>query len=565
MNYQKWGSGNEVNWFNEDPLLLRYTKRYLSDTVYSFAEPRFQQTGAWASARMDPRAAYTDRDGAPKLIRYNRSGEEVNQIWYNEGYLQTVREGYGTGVVSLRYDRNAPQPIPFMVNSTLFFLLSQAETGFTCPVILTQSVAFVLEKFGSEQQRQQYLHRLGSHDPNLLIQGGTFLTEIQGGSDVGATQTIARKEKDHYLLTGEKWFASNCDAEVSLVLARVNQRPGTGGLGLFLVPRELPDGKRNNISIRRLKDKLGVRAVASGELILHDAVGYLIGKAEHGFKYMAEALNVSRLGTALGGLAIARRAFLEACLYTAQRRAFGQTVFHFPLVREALADLITQIEAGWSVIAQAITLFDEVHTFGRCTREKQTLLRLLLSLAKYRCSELGVTTAKEALELHGGNGYIEEYVTPRLLRDAIVNPIWEGTSNIQALEILKILQKEGSGFFIQHLHETLDSITIDRPQADQLRTQVNQLDQDLLHILKQDPLTQNTWSKHAANQMYDLFASVHLLEEAQFDIVTTNDYRRTLVLHRWLNRKTHYPQPLSEEEYQSLVCFACFHPKRRVD
>ena len=565
LNYQKWGSGNEAHWYNDDPLLLRYAERYLSDHVYAFTKPVFQQTGAWAAGTMDRRAAYTDRDCAPKLIRYNRTGQEVNQIWYNEGYLQTVKEGYGTGVVALRYDPSAPQPMPFMANSILFYLLSQAETGFTCPVVLTQSVAFVLEKFGTEQQKQRYLHRLGSRDPNQLIQGGTFLTEIQGGSDVGATTTVARKNEDYYLLTGEKWFASNCDAEVSLVLARVNDRPGTGGLGLFLVPRELPDGKRNNISIRRLKDKLGVRAVASGELLLQDAVGYLIGKEEHGFKYMAEALNVSRLGTALGGLAIARRAFLEACIYTSHRQAFGHTVFQFPLVQASLARLITEIEAGWAVVAQAIKAFDDVHTHDRSSKEKQTLLRLLLSLAKYRCSELGVSAAKEALELHGGNGYIEEYVTPRLLRDAVVNPIWEGTSNIQALEILKVLQKEGPASFIEHLQQTLDSISIHDPSLEKLRTQTKQLDRDIQHLLQQDPFTQHARSKHAANQMYDLFASVQLLEEAQFDILTTSDYRRALVLNRWQNRKNDDPHPLSEANFLSLVCFAPFHPNRRVD
>ncbi|MEW9672223.1 acyl-CoA dehydrogenase family protein [Ammoniphilus sp. 3BR4] len=568
IQYEKWESGNDVHWYREDPLLVRYAKRYLSDASFRFAEPFFQKAGAWAAGPMDRRAAYTDREGAPKLIRYNRKGEEINSIWYNEGYLQTIREGYGTGVVALRYNQQVPEPLSFMTNSVLFYLLSQAETGFTCPVILTQSVAFVLEKFGSMQQKQDYLLRLGSMDPQQLIQGGTFLTEIQGGSDVGATKTIAVKHGDHYLLSGEKWFASNCDAEISLALARCNNRPGTKGLGLFLIPRSLPDGTPNRISIRRLKDKLGVRAVPSGELILQEAVGYLIGKEEHGFKYMAEALNVSRLGTALGGLAIARRAFWEAAIYSANRQAFEQSVLQFPLVRETMADLITEIEAGWALLAQTIMAFDEVHTFQRATKDRHTLLRLLLSLGKYRASELGVSAAKAALELHGGNGYIEEYVTARLLRDAVVNPIWEGTANIQCLEILKILQKDGLGPYTQDLRNTLQQIQTDplTPWRESLLAEISLLEEEFKRLLVADPSTQQACSKHLADHLYNLFAAVHLLEEAQFDIRTANDYRRFLVFKRWFQQKLETPGQsrfsipfvLSDEMFNALVRFAPF-------
>ncbi len=181
-----------------------------------------------------------------------------------------------------------------------------SEIGFTCPVTLTMSVAFVLEQFGSSEQRERFLPRLASMDPTTLQQGGTFLTEIEGGSDVGAITTKATPNGDHYLLTGEKWFTSNADAEIALVLARVGDVPGTVGLGLFIVPRTLPDGSRNRLTIRRLKDKLGTRAVASGEIELHGAVGYPVGDVRRGFRYMAEALNVSRMCTATGSLALSR-------------------------------------------------------------------------------------------------------------------------------------------------------------------------------------------------------------------------------------------------------------------
>ncbi|MBO9131492.1 acyl-CoA dehydrogenase family protein [Bacillus sp. 165] len=565
IDYTKWKSGNDANWYTDDPILTRYAQRYLSEIVLTYVESAFQETGRLAAGPIDKRAVHTDRDGAPKLIRYNRKGEEINEIWYNEGYLQTVKDGYGTGVLSYRYDANAPEKIPFMVNSILLYMLCEAENGFTCPVGLSQSVAFVLEKFGSVEQKQEYLSRLAAIDPDIHEQGATFLTEIQGGSDVGATETKAIKQGDHYLLTGEKWFASNCDAEIAITLARVNDKPSTRGLGLFLVPRTLPDGTRNNVTIRRLKDKLGVRAVASGELILNEAIGFLIGEEENGFKYMAEALNVSRLGTSLAGLGVARRAFLEAAIYTSQRNTFGKTINRFPMVQETLTNMITEIEAGWAVSSQMIRLFDKVHTYGNHSMGDYTLLRILLSLAKYRCSELGVSATKDALELHGGNGYIEEYVTPRLLRDAIVNPVWEGTANIQSLEVLKTLQKGGTEPFMADLFQTLKAIDHSKLSniKAQLMNEVNRVEELIEHVLKQDPIQQSALAKKLADFMYDVYAGVHLLEEAQYDIKKTGNRRMALAAEHWIHlRFNHSPDRgilsnsrITNEIYETLVCF----------
>ncbi|OLO36379.1 hypothetical protein BTR23_15785 [Alkalihalophilus pseudofirmus] len=566
LDYGKWESGNDANWYIDDPILTRYAKRYLSNTVLKYVEEAFEKTGALAAGPMDKRAIHTDREGAPRLIRYNKKGEEINEVWYNEGYKQTVKEGYGTGVVAYRYDEKAPEKIPFLVNSILIYLLCETEPGFTCPVGLSQSAAFVLEKFGSEQQKAEYLTALASWDPATHKEGATFLTEIQGGSDVGAATTAAVKNGDHYLLTGEKWFASNCDAEVAIALARVNDKPSTKGLGLFLVPRTLPDGSRNNITIRRLKDKLGVRAVASGELIFNEAVGYLIGEEDKGFKYMAEALNVSRLGTGISGIALARRAFLEAAIYTEHREAFGQRINRFPMVRETLVKMITEIEAGWAISAQMIKLFDEVHTYDNKNEENYALLRILLSLVKYRGSELGVSATKDALELHGGNGYIEEYVTPRLLRDAVVNPVWEGTANIQSLEILKTLQKSSGHSFINDLRETLGGINHSTliNYKDRLQQEVDRVAELIKHTLSQDAYTQTALAKKLADFMYDVFAAVHLLEEAQYDIENTGDGRRMLAVEQWIrsifdrsaDRGILSNESISDEVFESLVNFS---------
>jgi acyl-CoA dehydrogenase len=238
------------------------------------------------------------------------------------------------------------------------------------------------------------------------------------------------------------------------------------------------------------------------------------------------------------------------------------------MVQEALVDLITEIEAGWAVTAQMIRMFDRVHTYGQGSHADYALLRLLLSLAKYRCSELGVTAAKRALELHGGNGYIEEYVTPRLLRDAVVNPVWEGTANIQALEILKTLHKGGGQPFVADLRNALNAV--DTPSLFGLKAAItaetDRVETLIAHVLDQEPGTQEAVAKKLADLMYDVYAAARLLEEASYDIQSTGDARRALAVEHWLrmnlqptaDRGILSGRVITDDMFRSLVMFAPF-------
>jgi alkylation response protein AidB-like acyl-CoA dehydrogenase len=416
------------------------------------------------------------------------------------------------------------------------------------------SVAFVLEKFGTEEQKNTYLPLLASMDGNSLEEGATFLTEIQGGSDVGATQTRAVKNGDHYFLTGEKWFCSNCDAGVIIILARTGEVPGTKGLSLFLMPRYLSNGEKNRIAIRRLKDKLGVRAVASGECILDRAVGYLIGKEEEGFKIMAEALNISRMCTTTGSLGISRRAFLEAATYASKREAFSESLTEYPMVRETLLSMITEIEAVWALTSRMLLTFDQIHTDHEKTEDGEVLLRFLLTLAKYRASENGVKHAREALELHGGNGYIEEYVTPRLLRDAQINTVWEGTSNIMALELMKLLHREAKRkkgadcVLFDQLYETLTKVHLLSlsPLVLLLTEERRKLIEEIAILLQKPLKFQNVYARKMLDKVVDLACSVFLLEEAQYLKVEKNE-DRLLKLAEYYIMRTYRPQYYSVE------------------
>lgn len=579
VDYSLFGQGQDADWYHVDQTFQSYLQRFLAPDVLQYGLEKLQWLGTYAPSVMDPRAAYTDRYGQPKLVRYNRLGEETSEVWCNEGYWQTVRDVYGAGIVGLRYAEQVPVKVPFFYQFAMGYLVAQSETGFYCPVTLTASCALVLEQFADAHMRAQYLPRLAAMGGNIdqLVQGATWLTEITGGSDVGATRTTAIDNGDgSYALTGEKWFASNADAGIAITLARMpGGMAGTKGLGLFLVPRQLPDGTRNKTEIRRLKDKLGVKAVASSEVLLNGATGYLIGKAEHGFRYMAEALNLSRISTAVGTLGISRRAFLEAAIYTSRRTAFGQPVSDYPMVRAALIDLMIDIEAGWALVAQTLRHYDAVYTDRSTDLRDKVLYRLLATFAKHRCSERAVQGAKTALELHGGNGYIEEWVTPRLLRDAQVNTVWEGTANILSLELLRLLHKEEAHrVFAKDVEQAIANVK--EPALQPLVAKVQQELQGSLQAIHtlaaRDAHVQAAHAKQLLDYLIDIYESAYLLDHAAHQFRQTGDARSVAVAKWYIDARllrgtgNTSPQPstasmrgvfddtiLSDEVFQAIV------------
>lgn len=453
MRYAEYQQGEGLNWWETDPNLQATVARYCSTEAFEWARPHLSRFGLLCGAVVAPRADYTDRaEGRPRLIAYDRQGEEISRVVYNPGYLQTVADVYGSGIVAWRYTTpaGAPGPVPPAVTWAMGYMVSMAETGFYCPVALTGSVALVLDRFAPPELKERYLPGVTSTDPDRLLQGATWLTEKTGGSDVGAITTVARQEGGVWRLTGEKWFASNADAPVALALARPEGAPpGTAGLALFLVPRTLPDGRRNRLRIRRLKEKLGVIAVPSGEVLLEGAEAYLIGGPGAGFKQMMEGINLSRVYNAVGSAGLARRAFLEAVTYTSHRIAFGKPLGQHPLMRAKLLSMLVDLEAITALAFRAADVYESGHPFHRA----------LIPIAKARAGDRCLALARAGLECFGGNGYIEEYVMARLLRDAQVLTVWEGPENVLALDLLRVLAKTGPGDFVEEVEGALRSVT----------------------------------------------------------------------------------------------------------
>jgi len=511
MRYAEYAQGEGLNWWETDRNLKRTVARYCTPEMFRWAEPHLHEFGRFCGTEVSPRADYTDRpEGRPRLISYDRQGEEISQVVYNPGYLATVAGTYGRGIVAWRH--RAPDGVPGggpvapAVTYAMGYMLSMAEAGFYCPVVLTAATALVLDRFAPAGVRDRFLPLVTATEPHSLRQGATWLTEKTGGSDVGAITTAARQEGDTWRLTGEKWFASNADAPVALALARPEgASPGTAGLALFLVPRTLPDGRRNSYRIRRLKEKLGVIAVPSGEVLLEGAEAFLISGPGTGFKHMMEAINLSRVMNAIGSAGIARRAFLEAVIYTSHRVAFGRPLNQHPLMRVRLLHMLLDLEAMTALAFRAADSLEKGEPFHRA----------LIPIAKARTADRAVQIARAALECFGGNGYIEEYVMARLLRDAQVLTVWEGPENVLALDLLRMLAKQGPADFVAEVESRLAAV----PPGDKALI-LERLDG--VHTMMGAMVAAGgdyaqVQAVRLMNQMADLLSAAYLLEEAQTD------------------------------------------------
>src|SRR5947199_186680 len=266
----------------------------------------------------------------------------------------------------------------------------------------------------------------------------------------------ARRDGDHGRLFGQKFFCSDVGCEIALALARPEQAPpGTRGLALFLVPRDHPDGRRNDYRIARLKDKLGTRAMATGEVTLDGASAALVGEAERGFAQMTAMLNITRLHNAVTAAAIMRRAVMLASAYAAHREAFGRKLDQHPLHQEILRAMTAQADGALHLTIRMAQLLARIET-TEATSGEAALFRLGIALTKLYTAKQAVAVVSEALEGFGGQGHMEDTGIPRLLRDAQVLPIWEGTTSVLALDSLRVLRRA----------ETLDCLSAELERLD---------------------------------------------------------------------------------------------------
>src|SRR5712675_924140 len=425
------------NFYAIDRGLRDLLAHYLTREDFRQLEPHFDRLGALAGGRLDELARIADRH-TPVLHPRDRFGRDEDWIDYHAAYREMEQIAFGDFQFHAMSHRAGAlgmnRPLPAVAKYALQYLFVQAEFGLMCPISVTDTSIHLIRKFASAELRDYLLPKMLSGDVATMWKGTQFMTERAGGSDVGALETIARCEDGESRLYGDKWFCSHADADVALLLARPEGAPpGTKGLALFALPRRLQDGRRNTYRIVRLKDKLGTRSMASGEIRLEGAVAYLVGEADHGLKQMMEQVNLSRLSHGVRAAAMMRRCVNEAMVCARSRVAFGKTIIEYPLLRRQLLKTAVPSEQALSMFLFAADAMDRANAGSQ---EAEDCLRILTPLLKFRACRDNIPVATGAMEVRGGNGYIEEWVQPRLVRDAHIGVLWEGTSNINALDIV---------------------------------------------------------------------------------------------------------------------------------
>ncbi|ARP93039.1 acyl-CoA dehydrogenase family protein [Bordetella genomosp. 13] len=434
------------NFYTTDRELQALLPLYLPADLLQHMAPHFSRLGELAGGRLDELAGIADHN-PPTLQHRSRSGLDEQRVLKHPAYVEMERlafSEFGLGAMSHRDETLGWRgKMPPAVKYVLTYLFVQSEFGLCCPVSMTDSLTRTLRKFGSPELVQRFLPRLTSLDFDELAQGAMFMTEQGAGSDIAATATEARRdEAGNWRLYGDKWFCSNPDAEFAMVLARPDDAPaGMKGISLFLLPRHLEDGSANAYRIIRLKDKLGTRSMASGEIRLEGAVAYLVGEPGRGFVQMADMVNNSRLSNGVRAAGLMRRAVAEAEFVARERRAFGKSLQDMPLMRRQLDKLRVPAEQARTMLfqtAQALARSDAGEPGA------YALLRILTPLIKFRACRDARKVTGDAMEVRGGCGYIEEWSDPRLLRDAHLGSIWEGTSNIVALDVIRAIKREDS-------------------------------------------------------------------------------------------------------------------------
>ncbi|MGC8644842.1 MAG: acyl-CoA dehydrogenase family protein [Thermoplasmata archaeon] len=427
-----------VNYFQDAPLtsILRFLN--YKDTG------KIEEIGKYVGEEMIEDSMFLDHFGNPQFVMWGVLDDRVDGIWISRTHSSIIKKLLDYGVV-----RNV-SPGKLMYHFVSGYLISDA--GLFCTLTLTAQTVYGLIKYGDDLTAGY----LRSYVDNGWL-GATYYTEIQGGSDLGANKTIAVKDGERYRLSGEnKYFASNAGlADGAIVTARIEgDKAGAKGISAFFVPALRKDGTRN-YEIRRVKEKLGTILVPTGEVVLNGSEAYLLGKRGEGVYVALEILEISRINDAISAVGIARKALWEAYLYSKRRMAFGKTLYEHPLMRRDLVEMEAETEASLVLSLVAADAFNRASGLRPPYDTSYHVARALTHMAKNMCSWSSDFVTRYSMEIFGGKGFLEEFPVEKFHRDSIVTSLWEGTSNIQALDFLELLLKKHTDADLFKLAESL--------------------------------------------------------------------------------------------------------------
>lgn len=424
----------EYNVFRSDRALVAALAREGASSAFQSLD----RLGQLAGSELAQEWGRLANEHPPELRTHDRFGHRIDEVEFHPAYHELMSVATRNGLHAAPWVSD--DPVAHTARAAKFYVWGQVEAGHGCPISMTYAAIPALRTTAA--LAHVWEPRLAQCDYDPLLRPiaekrsaicGMAMTEKQGGSDVRANLTRAVFAErigagDAYLITGHKWFCSAPMSDMFLVLAQTD-----AGLTCFLMPRVLPDGSRNRIYIQRLKDKLGNRSNASSEIEMEDAWALLVGEPGRGVQTIVEMVNGTRLDCINGSAALMRQAVAQAIHHTSYRHAFGNALIDQPLMQNVLADIALESEAAMTMLVRLARAVD---------RGESEIKRLGTAVGKYYVCKRTPVVVAEALECLGGNGYVEESPMPRLYREAPLNSIWEGSGNINALDVLRIISKQ---------------------------------------------------------------------------------------------------------------------------
>lgn len=499
--------------------------------------------GAWAGGDLEQQARYSDRHAPPRLVTPLQvpgvPGERDTAIVFNPLYLHAQDEAYRRGVISAAY-RSQQWPATHMTSFVMGYLTSKSDISTHCPITLTGAVAYVLSRHADEGVRQTYLRPI-LKGGDATVTGGTWVTEKHSGTNAGADSCAAHREDDGtFTLSGQKWFASNASSNLALVLARPDDAPqGNKGLGLYLVPDRIGD-RKNPYRITALKDKMGTRGLATVELDLNGCTAIEIAPPPHGLRIMMEALQYSRVHNAMSAAGVAHRVCLEALCWADNRAPFGKPLSEEPMIRKKILGMTTE----W--LASSALAFESARSFCATEeradgdrRDSEAWMRMITAAAKWRTAESAIQSAKDLVELVGGNGYTSDFQAERLLRDSMVLAVWEGPKEVQARELARVFLKTAGSDDI--IGATLGRVCDELPDSvGDLRRAISRELRDLqknLRDLRDNPALESEVADDLLHQFADIAALTLLADEAAWELATFGDDTKMLAARHFLQKE----------------------------
>ena len=521
------------NQYDDDGLLRGYLRWRLPATMLTEIEPGLRRLGDRVATDILALGEQAEAS-PPRHVPYDAWGRRLDRIETSAAWRELDRISASEGIVATAYER-ANGAYSRIHQFARLYLFAPSSALYSCPLAMTDGAARFLEVHGDDATRPVFQH-LTSRAPEQFWTSGQWMTERTGGSDVGTTSTIARCESGHdYWLHGAKWFTSATTSQVAMTLARIEGAPSGGsGLSVFLITLRDADGMLRNIRVDRLKDKLGTRALPTAELTLDGTPARLVGGEGDGVRKIATLFNITRVYNAVAAVAGMRRAVALTTDYSRRRSAFGKLLIDHPLHVETLADMQLELRAAFLLAFRVVELLGREESREASESELQ-LLRLLTPVAKLYTARQAIAVASETIEAFGGAGYVEDTGIPRLLRDAQVLSIWEGTTNVLSLDTLRAVERAGAlAAWTEDVRRRLKAVQSDalRSSAERTGIAVQRVEEYATLASRSDRELQEAGARAFSYAIARTEAATLLIEHAD----ASSDGQSIIAAQRWSAR-----------------------------